>query len=449
MAAFSSACLSLWKSIPQFLRQQWPHCFSLQVIHKSSEATISAEDGKSIKRRPTIGQSKCLTDTGTRSIFTEEHDVFREHVRRFFRNEVVPQQERWEKQRHVDRGIWKKMGSAGLLAVNIAEEKGGVGGDFRASMIVLEEQFYANGVGTAWLVHSDIVMPYIADYGTRTQIDQFIPAMTAGTNIGAIAMTEPNAGSDLQGVKTYAKRDGDDWILNGSKTFISNGYLADTVIVVAITDLDAKTKAHGMSLFLVQDGMPGFSKGRPLEKIGQKSIDIAELFFDNVRLPASSLIGGEANLGKGFYMMMQQLPRERLIVGVMAQAHAEAMFEITLDYVCKRKAFGKKLSNLQTIQHRLAQMKTELCVSRAFVDQCILLQEEGKLDSSSASMCKLWATDMCIKLSSECVQLHGGWGYMWEFPIAKAFADSRVHTIYGGSNEIMKELIARAIVSDK
>ncbi|KAJ8035772.1 Long-chain specific acyl-CoA dehydrogenase, mitochondrial [Holothuria leucospilota] len=419
-------------------KQKPVRCFSSQI----------SEDG-SVSKRPEVGQAETLLDIGTRSIFSEEHDLFRENVRRFFREEVTPHQERWEKQRYVDREIWEKIGAAGFLGVAIPEEHGGVGGDFKTSVIVGEEQAYANGSGTAWGLHSDIVMPYIVEYGTKEQIEKFIPAMAAGTNIGAIAMTEPDAGSDLQGIKTYAKRDGDDWILNGSKVFITNGYLANTVIVVAVTQLSAKSKAHGISLFLVEDHMPGFNKGRILEKIGQKSTDAAELFFEDVRLPSSALLGGEAALDKGFYLLMEQLPRERLLLGAGCQAHAEYMFEITREYVRKRKAFGKSLSKLQTIQHRLAAMKTEICVGRAFVDNCIELQDEGRLDSSTGSMCKYWMSDMNNRVASECVQLHGGWGYMWEFPIAKAFADSRVFPIYAGSNEIMRELIARDIVSDK
>ncbi|KAJ8035894.1 Long-chain specific acyl-CoA dehydrogenase, mitochondrial [Holothuria leucospilota] len=395
-----------------------------------------------------MAQAETLMDIGIRDIFTEEHDIFRESVRRFFKEEIVPNQERWEKQKHCGREIWEKMGAAGLLGVNIPADIGGVGGDFKASIVIAEEQGYANHAGTSFGMHSDIVMPYIAEYGTAEQIEKFIPTMAAGKSIGALAMTEPGAGSDLQGIKTYAKKDGEDWILNGSKVFITNGYLSGVVIVVAITDLDAKKKAHGISLFLVEDGMPGFNKGKILDKIGQKSFDTAELFFDDVRLPSSALLGGESYLNKGFYLLMNQLPRERLLVAVEAQSHAEYMFEITRDYVRKRKAFGRTLSKLQTIQHRLAELKTEICVSRAFVDKCIQLQDEGRFDSTMASMIKYWSTDLACKVATECVQLHGGWGYMWEYTIARSFTDSRVYPIYAGSNEIMKELIARDIIKD-
>ncbi|XP_071479738.1 long-chain specific acyl-CoA dehydrogenase, mitochondrial-like [Diadema antillarum] len=394
--------------------------------------------------RQYVGQSETLMDIGTRPIFSEEHDIFRRNVRRFFQEEVAPNQDRYEKQRHIDKELWERMGAAGLLGVDTPEEIGGIGGDILMAAITWEEQAYVNGAGSSFPLHSDIVMPYIAQYGTQEQIEKFLPDMTAGKKVGAIAMTEPAAGSDLQGIKTYAKKDGDDYILNGSKVFITNGYLSDVVIVVAITDLTAQKKAHGIGLFLVEEGMPGFTKGFPLEKIGQKSTDICELFFEDVRLPKSALLGGE---NRGFYYLMEQLPRERLIVADGAQAHCEFMFEETRNYIKQRKAFGKTLANIQTIQHKLAELKTLICVGRSFVDQCLLQAADNKLDTYTASMAKLWTTDAANKVATECLQLHGGWGYMWEYPIARAFCDTRVNSIYAGSNEIMKELIYRPIVS--
>ncbi|XP_071497770.1 long-chain specific acyl-CoA dehydrogenase, mitochondrial-like [Diadema antillarum] len=394
--------------------------------------------------RQYVGQSETLMDIGTRPIFSEEHDIFRRNVRRFFQEEVAPNQDRYEKQRHIDKELWEKMGAAGLLGVDTPEEIGGIGGDILMAAITWEEQAYVNGAGSSFALHSDIVMPYIAQYGTQEQIEKFLPDMTAGKKVGAIAMTEPAAGSDLQGIKTYAKKDGDDYILNGSKVFITNGYLSDVVIVVAITDLTAQKKAHGIGLFLVEEGMPGFTKGFPLEKIGQKSTDICELFFEDVRLPKSALLGGE---NRGFYYLMEQLPRERLIVADGAQAHCEFMFEETRNYIKQRKAFGKTLANIQTIQHKLAELKTLICVGRSFVDQCLLQAADNKLDTYTASMAKLWTTDAANKVATECLQLHGGWGYMWEYPIARAFCDTRVNSIYAGSNEIMKELIYRPIVA--
>ncbi|XP_033284179.1 long-chain specific acyl-CoA dehydrogenase, mitochondrial isoform X2 [Orcinus orca] len=352
--------------------------------------------------------AKKLTDIGIRRIFSSEHDIFRESVRKFFQEEVIPHHAEWEKAGEVSRELWEKAGKQGLLGVNIAERHGGIGGDLYSSAVVWEEQAYSNCTGPGFSLHSDIVMPYIANYGSEEQIKHFIPQMTAGKCIGAIAMTEPGAGSDLQGVRTNARKDGSDWILNGSKVFITNGWLSDVVIVVAVTNRDARSPAHGISLFLVENGMKGFVKGRKLHKMGLKAQDTAELFFEDVRLPARALLGEE---NKGFYYLMQELP--------------------------------------QTVQHKLAELKTRICVTRAFVDSCLQLHETKRLDSATASMAKYWASELQNSVAYDCVQLHGGWGYMWEYPIAKAYVDARVQPIYGGTNEIMKELIAREIVSDK
>lgn len=259
-------------------------------------------------------------------------------------------------------------------------------------------------------------------------------------------MTEPSAGSDLQGIRTSAKRDGDDWIINGSKVFITNGWMADVTIVVAVTNPSAKSPAHGISLFLIDADTPGFQKGRKLEKIGYKAQDTAELFFDDVRVPGSALLGQE---NKGFYYLMQELPQERLLIAIMGQAACEFMFETTRQYVRERKAFGRTLANLQTIQHTLAEVKTDICVSRAFVDSCIKQHDQAGIDSQQASMAKYWVSDIQNQVATRCLQLHGGWGYMWEYPIAKSFVDARLQPIYAGSNEIMKELIARDIITDK
>ncbi|XP_052803345.1 long-chain specific acyl-CoA dehydrogenase, mitochondrial-like [Mya arenaria] len=393
--------------------------------------------------RPEVGESPALTDFGTRKIFSEEHDIFRQTVRRFFQEEVAPNHSKWEEDGQVSREVWQKAGEMGILGVNTKEEHGGLGGDVLSTAITWEEQAYVNCTGPGFALHSDIIMPYISHFGTQEQIEKYIPAMTAGTCIGAIAMTEPGAGSDLQGIRTNAKQDGDDWILNGSKVFITNGIMSDLVIVVAITNPQAKSAAHGISLFLVDSGTKGFNKGRKLKKIGFKAQDTAELFFEDVRLPKSALLG-EPN--KGFYYLMQELPQERLIIAAVAQASCEWMFEETREYVKNRKAFGKTISNLQTIQHKLAELKTEICVTRAFVDRCLETHNAKGLDSEAASMAKYWCSEVQNKVASECLQMHGGWGYMWEYPIARAFVDSRLQMIYGGSNEIMKELIARNIV---
>ncbi|KAG9273471.1 long-chain specific acyl-CoA dehydrogenase, mitochondrial [Astyanax mexicanus] len=396
--------------------------------------------------RPETSMARTMMDIGTRRIFSEEHDLFRENVRRFFREEVVPYHAQWEKDGQVSRELWEKAGSQGLLGIYTPAEQGGVGGDLLSAAIVWEEQMYCNCSGPGFSLHSEIVMPYISHYGTKAQMEHFFPQMAAGKCIGAIAMTEPGAGSDLQGVKTFARKDGSDWILNGTKVFITNGWMSDLVIVVAVTNREAKMAAHGLSLFLVENGTKGFQKGRKLDKIGLKAQDTAELFFEDVRLPADALLG---EVNKGFYYLMNELPQERLIIAVMALASCEFMFEETRNYVRQRKAFGKTIADIQTVQHKLAELKTEICVGRSFIDNCLQLHSEKKLDSSTASMAKFWASDLQNRVATQCLQLHGGWGYMWEYPIAKAFADARVQPIYGGTNEIMKELIARPIVSQK
>ncbi|XP_048728474.1 long-chain specific acyl-CoA dehydrogenase, mitochondrial-like isoform X2 [Ostrea edulis] len=417
--------------------------FNKRLLHVSRFSTSIKRHGEV---RPEVSQASNMMDIGARGIFSAEHDLFRQNVRRFFQEEVLPHHTKWEKDGQVSREVWEKAGQNGLLGVNTKEELGGIGGDVLSTAITWEEQMYVNCSGPGFSLHSDIIMPYISHYGTKEQIEKFIPRMTAGTCIGAIGMTEPGAGSDLQGIRTNAKKDGSDYILNGSKVFITNGWMSDLVIVVAITNPEAKSKAHGISLFLVEEGMKGFVKGRKLEKIGLKAQDTAELFFEDVRLPKESLLGEE---NKGFYYLMQELPQERLIIADMAIANSEWMFEETRNYVRQRKAFGKTISNLQTVQHKLAEIKTEVAVGRAFLDQCLKIHNERGLDSVTASMAKYWATDLQNSIATRCLQLHGGWGYMWEYPIARAFVDSRVQPIYGGSNEIMKELIARTIVSDK
>ncbi|XP_029789782.1 long-chain specific acyl-CoA dehydrogenase, mitochondrial isoform X3 [Suricata suricatta] len=359
-----------------------------------------------------------LTDIGTRRIFSSEHDIFRESVRKFFREEVIPYHAEWEKAGEVSRELWEKAGKQGLLGVHTAQHHGGVGGDLYSAAVVWEEQAYSNCTGPGFSLHSNIVMPYITHYGSKEQIDRFIPQMTAGKCIGAIAMTEPGAGSDLQGIKTNARKDKSDWILNGSKVFISNGQLSDIVIVVAATNREAQSPAHGISLFLVESGMRGFIKGQKLHKIGLKAQDTSELFFEDVRLPSTALLGEE---NKGFYYIMQELPQERLVVADLAVSSSEFMFEETRNYVRGRKAFGKVIAHLQTVQHKLAELKTHICVTRAFVDSCLQLHKEKRLDSATASMAKYWATALQNTVAYDCLQLHGGWGYMWEYPIASGY----------------------------
>jgi len=394
-----------------------------------------------------MGNITTELEIGTRSIFNEDHDMFRESVRRFFKEEVEPVQQEWDKVGHVPREIWLRAGEMGLLGVNCMDEDlGGICGDFKSSMVVMEEQCYIANSSIGWGLHSDIVIPYVSQYGTQEQREKFIPKMITGECITAIAMTEPGAGSDLQGMKTFAKRDGDDWIINGSKVFITNGWHADMVIVCAITDPTAKSAAKGISLFLIEDGMPGFNKGRKLNKIGLKGQDTAELFFDDLRVPSSAILGGEKGLNRGFGMLMHELPRERLLITAQSCATMEYAFECTREYVKERKAFGKTLSKLQTIQHELAAIKTDIAVARNFTDTSIQMYEDGILDYNTASMGKYWVAEKNNENVSKMLQMFGGWGYMWEYPIARMFADSRVYSIYGGSSEIMKELIARSIV---
>jgi len=395
--------------------------------------------------RPAAVQTGTMLDIGTRQIFTPDNDMFREHVRRFMREKLAPVQAEFEKTGEPTRSIWEQMGELGLLGVSTPAEVGGIGGTFIDEAIVAEEMSYAMCSSPAMAVHSTIVMPYLTHYGTKEQQDKYIPEMTAGKCIGSIGMTEPDAGSDLQGIRTSAKRDGSDWIINGSKIYITNGWLTDCCVVVAKTKPDAKRAAHGVSLFLVDADTPGFHKGRKLQKLGLKGQDTAELFFEDLRVPASALLGKE---NAGFYQLMEQLPQERLIIGVHSVAHCEAMFEETRAWVKQRKAFGRHVSDLQTVQHKLAELKTAIAVCRAFIDQCIQLHDQGRLCGEMASMAKYYSTELENKVAGECLQLHGGWGFMWETNIAKSYANARVQTIYGGSNEIMKELIARNIVKD-
>ena len=375
-----------------------------------------------------------------RTLFDEDHVAFRDSVRRFLESEVAPFHDHWEEQGHVDRQIWNKAGANGFLCPTMPEAYGGAGVDKRFSVVVMEEGARINATGMGWGLHSEIVAPYLLHYGSEHLKRKYLPGMASGELVGAIAMTEPAAGSDLQGVRTTAVRDGDHYILNGSKIFITNGYLSDLVIVVAKTD--ATKGAKGTSLLVVDTSMAGFTKGKPLKKAGMKAQDTCELFFDNVRVPAENLLGEEGN---GFVYLMQELPWERLQIAVIAMASAEAALDWTIKYTNERKAFGQEIAKFQNTRFKLAEMKTEIQVGRVFVDRCIELILENKLDPATASMAKYWCSDLQFKVMDECVQLHGGYGYMWEYPITRAWADARVQRIYGGTNEIMKELISRSL----
>ena len=407
-----------------------------------SQQAMAQEGEEEVAHRPAATQMKNMLDIGSRRIFSPEQDMFRESTRKFMRDVLAPQQAKFEEMGQPSREAWLAMGEQGLLGISTPAEVGGIGGTFIDEMIACEEMSYAFVASPAMALHSTIVMPYLTHYGTKEQQEQYLPPMTSGACIASIGMTEPDAGSDLQGIRTNAKKDGTDWIINGSKIYITNGWLTDCCVVVAKTG-DAKRAAHGVSLFLVDADTPGFHKGRKLQKLGLKGQDTAELFFEDVRVPASALLGRENG---GFYQLMEQLPQERLLIAVHSIAISEAMFEETREWVKQRKAFGRRVADLQTVQHKLAELKTSIAVCRAFVDQCMELHDSSKLDGEMASMAKYWSTDLENKVAADCLQLHGGWGFMWETNIAKCYASARVQTIYGGTNEIMKELIARNIV---
>ena len=417
-----------------------PAYIACRALSTNPATTASAESA--LRQEPS--QSQTFLDVGTRRIFNEDHDAFRETCRQFYAEEVTPEKHsEWEKAQMVPRELWKKAGDVGLLGVNCPEEYGGLGADILFAAVTWEEQCYAKGspTGPGFGLHSDIVMPYIVHYGSEEQKGKYLPAMCRGEKIAAIAMTEPGAGSDLQGIRTTAKKAADGtWVLNGSKTYITNGYLSDVVIVVARTNLETKA-AHGTSLFLVDAELAGFTKGQPLTKMGFKANDTCELFFDDVTLPADALLG-EAD--SGFYYLMNELPQERLQIAVEGQARGEAAFEEARAYMGERKAFGTSLyEGQQVLRHKLADMKTQLSVNRAFIDSCLELHSRGALDTATASMAKLHSTELCWRVVDEAVQLHGGAGFMWEYPVARNLADCRVPRIYGGTNEIMKEVIAR------
>ncbi len=375
-----------------------------------------------------------------RTLFTPEHETFRASVRRFLEAEVKPFDERWQEQGYADKAVWKKAGENGYLCMSMPEEFGGSGADKLFSMVLIEEQARINNSSLGWGLHSEIVAPYLLNYGSAALKKKYLPKMASGEMIGAIAMSEPGAGSDLQAIKTTALRNGSGFVLNGSKTFITNGWNCDLVIVVAKTD-PAKG-AKGTSLVVVDTSMKGFAKGKRLKKMGLKGQDTAELFFDNVEVPAENLLGQENN---GFIYLMQELPWERMQIAIGAAAKCEAALGWTIDYVNQRKAFGKPVASFQNTRFKLAEIATEAQVMRVFVDRCMELLLEQKLDTATASMAKYWATDMEGKVLDECLQLHGGYGFMWEFPISQAYVDARVTRIYGGTNEIMKEVISRSL----
>ena len=375
-----------------------------------------------------------------RTLFSADHEAFRDSVRRFIEREIVPQHPAWEDQGYVDREVWRKAGANGLLCLTMPEAYGGAGVDKLFSIVLMEELTRAGASGIGFSLHSEIVAPYLLRYGTEEQKQRWLPRLASGEAIGAIAMSEPAAGSDLQAITTTAIRKGDHYLLNGSKTFITNGWHADLVIVVAKTSPAAG--ARGTSLLVVERGMRGFETGQRLKKIGLKAQDTSELFFNDVEVPLSHLLGPE---NSGFVSLMQELPWERLQIAIGAVASAQVAIERTIEYVKERKAFGQTVAAFQNTRFTLAELQTQVQVAQVFVDRCIELLMKRELDTATASMAKYWTTDLQCKVIDECLQLHGGYGYMWEVPIARQFADSRVQRIYGGTNEIMKEVIARAM----
>jgi len=375
----------------------------------------------------------------------EELDLFRDNVRRFITDEVAPRYEQWERDEIVPREIWNHLGAQGLLCVDIPEAYGGSGADFLFSVVLMEEFARANfgGLGGPMAVHSDIVAHYVLNNGTEEQKQRYLPAMVSGECVGAIAMTEPGAGSDLQGLRTTAKKDGDSYVINGAKTFITNGQLCDMVIVVARTDPDV-SGSKGTTLFLVDCDTPGFERGRNLEKIGLHASDTSELFFQDVRVPTSAILG---ELDRGFMVLMNELPRERLALSIGAVAAAEGVLAGTVEYVKQREAFGAPLSRLQATRFRMAELATDVRVNRAFINECVDIFRRGELDAATASMAKLSSTEMQGRVVDACLQLHGGYGYMREYGVSRAFVDARVQRIYGGTSEIMKELISRSVLA--
>jgi alkylation response protein AidB-like acyl-CoA dehydrogenase len=377
-----------------------------------------------------------------REIYTEEHEAFRETVRAFLAKEVLPHHERWEQAGIVDREAWLAAGRHGLLGLAVPEQYGGGGTpDFRFPAVLAEEFTRAGVSGLAVGLHNDIIGPYLTSLATEEQKERWLPGFCSGEIVTAIAMTEPGAGSDLQGIRTTAVDRGDHYLLSGTKTFISNGIISDLVVVVARTTPEGG--AHGLSLLVVERGMAGFERGRNLDKIGQKSQDTAELFFDEVRVPKANLLGEE---NEGFLYLMRNLAQERLAIAVSAIAGAEHLLELTTRYVKQRTAFGKPLARLQHVRFEIAELATECAVTRTFVDRCITEHNRYALTPVDASMAKWWATELQKRTADRCLQLHGGYGYMSEYPVAKAFTDGRIQTIYGGTTEIMKEIIGRSLL---
>lgn len=371
----------------------------------------------------------------------EEHEAFRSSFRSFVERQIVPFHSEWEQAGIVPREVWSAAGAHGFLCMNVPENFGGGGSDdYRFLAVVTEELYRVGATGIGFPLHTDVVVPYLLDHGSEEQKQRLLPPLSAGTSIGAIAMTEPGTGSDLAGIRTNAVRDSDSYVLSGQKTFITNGINADVVLVAARTDPGASHA--GLSILIVERGMDGFSRGRNLEKIGMHAQDTAELFFDEVRVPQENVLGEQ---GLGFRYLMEHLPQERLVIAVGAVATAESILEGTIEYCNNRKAFGQTIGSFQNTRFALAEMQTEVQVARVFIDRCISAHVQGEFSGTDATMAKWWTTEMAGRVVDRCLQLHGGYGYMQEYAVGRAYVDTRVQSIYGGTNEIMKEIIGRAI----
>ena len=379
-----------------------------------------------------------------RNIFSQEHEMWRDSVRKFVEKEIVPHHEQWEKDGIVPRELWLKAGEAGLLCCTVPEEYGGLGLEYLFDAVVYEELWRVGASGPGFLIHTDLVATYILSFGTDEQKRYWLPKMVKGEAIGSLGMTEPHAGSDLKAVRTQAVRDGDEFVINGQKVFISNGQLCD--VIVLATKTDSQAGAHGVTLFLVDASTPGFNRGQNLEKLGMKAQDTSELFFDNMRIPANAMLGGE---GQGFKLMMTKLPQERLAQAIRSATVTEVMLEWTVDYTAERQAFGQSIGDFQNTQFVLADLKARSVMARVFTDKCIDLFMKGELDPVDAAMAKMVTSELHCEAADKCLQLFGGWGYMWEYPICRAYADARIVKIAGGSIEIMKTIIAREMFKGK
>lgn len=375
-----------------------------------------------------------------RTLFNPDHEAFRETVRKFIEKEIAPFHAQWEVEGTVPRELWLKAGEAGLLCCTIPEEYGGLGLDYLFDVVVFEEMARSGFTGPGFLIHCDLVATYVKSFGSEEQKRHWLPKMVSGEAIGSLGMTEPHAGSDLRNIRTRALRDGDDYVINGQKVFISNGQLCD--VLVLATKTEGASGEREITLFLVDTSLPGFKRGKNLEKLGLKAQDTSELFFEDLRVPASAMLGGE---GEGFKLMMTKLAQERLAQAIRSSTVAEHLIELTVAYTAERKAFGKALGDFQNTQFKLAELKTEAVIGRVFTDACIKQFMDGKLDAVDAAMAKMSLSNLHCKVADECLQLFGGWGYMWDYPISRAYADARIVKIAGGSIEIMKHIIGKSL----